>query len=220
MYLSGAKNKIMADDLAEGRIGLLQTPNTAYNLDGVAVWAMDNGCYANTYPGDDAYLATLDKYAAHREACLFVAAPDVVGDKDATLDLFPTMAARIKGRGWPVALVAQDGLTPDEVPWFDIDWLFIGGSDTFKLGPDAETLIAVARERGVHVHVGRVNSATRFRHFRALGCDTADGTFVAYAPDVNVPKVRRWINDHTYLLLWDAVYQRDEWAALEGRVDE
>ena len=37
---------------------------------------------------------------------------------------------------------------------------------------------------------------------RALGCDSADGTFVAFAPDINVPKVRRWIADHTHPLLW------------------
>ena len=70
LYLSGAKNRLMSDDLAAGRVGLLQTPAAAYRLDDVAVWAMDNGCFTDTYPGDDAYLATLDKYAHHQARCL------------------------------------------------------------------------------------------------------------------------------------------------------
>jgi hypothetical protein len=192
LYLSGAKNRLMSDDLAAGRVGLLQTPAAAYRLDDVAVWAMDNGCFTDTYPGDDAYLATLDKYAHHQARCLFVAVPDVVGDAAATLALFPAMAARISAAGWPVALVAQDGMTADDLP-DGLPWLFIGGSTEWKLGHAAAELIAEAKRRGVRVHVGRVNSAKRFALFAGLDCDTADGTFIAFAPDKNIPQVRSWM---------------------------
>lgn len=202
IYLSGAKNDAIRDDLAAGTIGLLNTPKNAYNLDGVAMWAMDNGCYTGTYPGHKAYLALLERLEGHRSRCLFVAAPDVVGDGAATLAVLQPMASYIRALGWPVALVGQDGMENMTVPWDDVDWLFVGGSTEWKMGAGAEALIREAQSNGVRVHVGRVNSGARFRHFRALGCDTADGTFVAYAPDVNVPKVRRWINDHTYPLLW------------------
>lgn len=202
IYLSGAKNDAIADDLAAGRVGLLNTPKNAYTLDGVAVWAMDNGAYTDTYPGDDAYLSTLTRYAEHRDRCLFVAAPDVVGDADATLAQFAPMARRIRAAGWPVALVGQDGMENREAPWALVDWLFVGGSTEWKLGVGAETLIRQAQEHGKRVHVGRVNSATRFRHFRALGCDSADGTFLAFGPDANAPKLRRWISAPTSPLLW------------------
>ena len=192
LYLSGAKNRLMSDDLAAGRVGLLQTPAAAYRFDDVAVWAMDNGCFTDTYPGDDAYLATLDKYAHHQARCLFVAVPDVVGDAAATLALFPAMAARISAAGWPVALVAQDGMTADDLP-DGLPWLFIGGSTEWKLGHAAAELIAEAKRRGVRVHVGRVNSAKRFALFAGLDCDTADGTFIAFAPDKNIPQVRSWM---------------------------
>lgn len=192
LYLSGAKNRAMLSDLQAGTMGLLQTPAASYRLDDVAVWAMDNGCYTNTYPGDDAYLATLGRYAAHRDRCLFVAVPDVVGDAAATLALFPTMAARITAAGWPVALVAQDGMTAADLP-DDLPWLFIGGSTEWKLGHDAAVLIAAAKARGVQVHVGRVNSARRYNLFAGLGCDTADGTYIAFAPDQNIPDVRAWM---------------------------
>lgn len=193
LYLSGAKNRVMRDDLATGHIGLLNTPGNAYALDGVAVWAMDNGAFTGKYPGDDAYLATLDKYAAHRDRCLFVAVPDVVGDGPATLQRFPEMAARIRAAGWPVALVLQDGMRVDDIPWADCDWVFVGGSTEWKLGHAAAVLIAEAKQRGVRVHVGRVNSARRFALFAGLGCDTADGTYIAYAPDTNVQDVRAWM---------------------------
>ena len=105
MYLSGAKNRIMVDDLKTGRIGLLQTPKASYNLDGVAVWAMDNGCYTDSYPGDDAYLLLLKRLEPHRDRCLFVAAPDEVGNAAVTLTNLRYMAPRIRDAGWPVALV-------------------------------------------------------------------------------------------------------------------
>ena len=89
-----------------------------------------------------------------------------------------------------------------EVPWALVDWLFVGGSTGWKLGEGAEALIRQAQTHGKRVHVGRVNSATRFRHFRALGCDSADGTFLAFGPDTNAPKLRRWISAPTSHLLW------------------
>lgn len=201
-YLSGARNPVMLDDLATGRIGLLQTPRTRYRLEGVAVWAMDNGCFTDTYPGDDEYIATLSKYDEHKDRCLFVAVPDVVGDAGATLGNWPRMAPRIKAAGWPVALVLQDGMTPDSIPWAEVDWVFVGGSDDFKLGPDAERLILEAKKRDIKVHVGRVNSHKRYRKFAALGCDSADGTFIAFAPMKNHKSVLRWLDSHVEMRMF------------------
>ena len=192
IYLSGAKNRVMRDDLAAGTIGFLQTPGNGHTLDDVAVWAMDNGCFTKSYPGDDAYLSTLAKYEQHRARCLFVAVPDVVGDAAATLALWPAMSARIRAAGWPVALVLQDGMTPDMIPWPEVDWVFVGGSTEWKLGHAAATLIVTAQHHGVRVHIGRVNSLRRFTLFAGLNCDTADGTFIAYGPAVNLPTVRSW----------------------------
>ena len=205
MYLSGAKNPLMAADLASGAIGLLQTPNTSYALDGVAVWAMDNGCYTNAYPGDDAYLALLQRLEHHRDRCLFVAAPDHVGDAESTLVELVHMAPRIRAAGWPVALVGQDGMEKLPVPWDLTDWVFIGGSDDWKLGSGAEQFIRQAQAHGKKVHVGRVNSALRFRRFRSMGCDSADGTFIAFHPSGNLPQVRRWVGSPTQLPLESSI---------------
>jgi hypothetical protein len=30
-----------------------------------------------------------------------------------------------------------------------------------------------------------------------MGCDTADGTFLAFGPDINTPRLARWVADLT-----------------------
>lgn len=193
IYLSGVKNAAIADDLAAGTIGFLKTPAVGNSLDGVAVWAVDNGCFTGRYPGDDAYMDFLARLEHRRDSCLFVAVPDVIGDAAATLAQFPGMASRIRGAGWPVALVGQDGMENLDVPWEDLDWLFVGGSTEWKLSRGAIDLIREAQANGKRVHIGRVNSGKRFARFASLRCDTADGTFLAFGPEVNAPKVRGWM---------------------------
>lgn len=202
MYLSGAKNPAVAADMKAGTIGLLRTPANGYRLDDVAVWAMDNGCYTDSYPGDEAYLALLDQLEPHRDRCLFVAVPDVVGDARATLDLFTPMAERIRARGWPTALVGQDGMERLIIPWHLVDWVFIGGSTEWKLSPEANHLIRRAKGQGKRVHVGRVNSARRFARFASLGCDTADGTKLAFGPHQSAPLIRGWMRAAAHPTLW------------------
>lgn len=192
-YLSGSMNKSISAPFRDGRIGLLQTPRASYRLDGVAVWAMDNGCFTDSYPGDEEYLSFLARFDAHRDRCLFVAAPDVVGDAEATLLRSAPMLGRIRAAGWPTALVLQDGMRADQVPWALIDWVFVGGSTGFKLGAEAEALIRAAQAHEVRVHVGRVNSGRRFARFAALGCDSADGTCIAFDPKQNTKRVLSWV---------------------------
>jgi hypothetical protein len=139
-------------------------------------------------------LDLLRSYLSHRERCLFVCAPDVVGDAEATLGLAVPMAKEIRGRGWPVALVGQDGMEHMDVPWHLFDWLFVGGSTDWKLGVGGRALVAHAKALGKKVHVGRVNSLVRYRYCaHALGADSADGTYLAFGPDVLLPNVLSWV---------------------------
>lgn len=89
------------------------------------------------------------------------------------------MLERIRAIGYPVALVAQDGLEHQPVPWDDIDALFLGGTTTSKLSAAAADLTDEAHACGLHVHMGRVNSRRRLRHAAAIGCHSADGTQLA-----------------------------------------
>lgn len=115
--------------------------------------------------------------------CLFVTAPDVVGDAERTLELFEDWYDELNATLLPLALVAQDGLIPEQVPWRRIDAVFVGGTSEFKMGEQARGLVNEARVRGKWVHMGRVNSHQRMRYAKAIGCDSVDGTGFSWYRD-------------------------------------
>jgi hypothetical protein len=89
--------------------------------------------------------------------------------------------------------------------------LFIGGSTTWKLSPNVEALVSTAKRHGKWVHMGRVNSGVRLRHAANIGCDSADGTFVAFGPDKNIPRVKSWLDAlERQPSLWTSQIQEDE----------
>ncbi len=148
------------------------------------LWAADTGMFSAPQNFTLAkYLAWLNKLAAdYAETNLFATAPDKVGDAAATLAMARPAAPYIRDVGYRVALVAQDGLIVDDVPWDEFDALFIGGTTTWKLSAAAESLCREAKRRGKWVHMGRVNSWRRMEHARAIGCDSVDGTVLKHDP--------------------------------------
>lgn len=155
------------------------------------VWCMDNGVFTGKF-SPQVFWAKLEQMRPFRDSCAFVVAPDVVGNAIATMDSFRYWGPRIKAAGWPVAFVAQDGqeLFPFP-PTAEYDALFIGGSTDWKLSEDALQCIRRAQALGRWVHVGRVNSQKRVRHFQMAGVDSVDGTSVCFAPDKNYPVLDR-----------------------------
>jgi hypothetical protein len=186
MYLSGKP-------VADRRIGVMLSFGGGCRQHGHEVWAADNGCYTrpDTY-SDDGFLSWIDRH--NRAGCLFAVAPDVVADAAATLDRAAPMLPKIRRLGFAAALVGQDGATPDSLPWPDFDALFIGGSTEWKLSGMAADLIAEGKRQGKWVHMGRVNSWARISAANALGVNSVDGTFIAFAPDKNTPQVISWLD--------------------------
>lgn len=171
-------------------LGVLSSPRRYYtNIEGWR-WAADNDAYSKWDAGR--YRQMLDGIHG-LPGCLFVTAPDVVGDAKATLALFEEWYDELVACWQPIALVAQDGLTVDQVPWQRIDALFIGGTTEFKMGADAAQLVAAARSRRnrdyqrLWVHMGRVNGHQRLRYAKALGCDSVDGTSLSWFRDRWLP---------------------------------
>lgn len=156
-------------------VGQLLTPLTRYRLrDPERPFAIDNGWYAG---GDiPAFYALLARETHHREKCLFVTAPDVVGSARRTLEVFKAWRPRLDG--WKVALVCQDGQEDLPIPWDEIDAVFIGGSTNWKCGPHAAHIVRAAKALEKWVHAGRVNTPARFDHFEKLGADSFDGNGV------------------------------------------
>ena len=175
-------------------LGFLVTPQMGNRLDYAAgPWAIDNGCFTLGARFDlRIYFFFLNDRRRHAHHCLFAPAPDVVGDAAATLVRSRPVLARIRGYGFKAAFVAQDGLT--DPPWDEFDALFIGGSTEFKLSHQARDLVDAANARGKWTHMGRVNSETRLRTAAMWGCNSADGTFLKFAPDTNVPRLLAWLD--------------------------
>lgn len=193
LYLATSPNEpAVADLLNRRRIGLMCQPASNRTRSGW-IWAADNGCFNETWKPDvwERWL----RFGWPRTGCLFATTPDVVSDYEATLELFEEYSPTIRGARYPVAFVAQDGQPPDGVPWSQIDCLFIGGSDEYKMGDDAFALAQRARAREKWVHVGRVNSWKRYQAW-AAHADSCDGTFLAFGPRNNIPKLMRWVDGY------------------------
>lgn len=200
-----------------GQLGVLFTPQSyrpgQWDLEEVQAWAADNGCFSQ---GDsfelDAYLEWLDSFSpAVKSRALFATAPDVVGDWEGTLARSSGALRAIRLRGFPAALVAQDGLEEhlDQVPWEELDWIFIGGSTEWKLGPGAQAVMAAATKHRKRIHVGRVNSTKRallmgeFAH-------TWDGTLLTFGPEKNLPRTRA-IRTKAYEAFGDLELDANPW---------
>ena len=126
-------------------------------------------------------------------ACLFVVAPDVLGNAQATLDRFFHWQPIIAQIGFPVAMAAQDRLESLTIPWSYFDALFIGGTTQWKLGPAAANLTTQAKQRDKWVHMGRVNSVKRASRLTTPP-DSVDGTAWAKHPSVYALQWQRWLD--------------------------
>lgn len=218
------------------RLGFIDTPEQGNTRPYGVVWCADNGLFSLSrvqkgIPWDeDGWWRFLVKHSRDAHYCAFATAPDVlnwhqnekgewycVGDAEATVEQGRRWFGRIRELGYKVALVAQDGLTPDMVPWDEIDVLFIGGSDDFKVGtappprkrplklsgeplgqPGCLEVIREAKRRGKWVHIGRVNSQCRYRFAQMVGADSADGTYLTFGNTnkaENLPKLLGWIDE-------------------------
>lgn len=158
-----------------------------------AIVAADNGCFTQPQKYSDfRYMEHLCRMPHNRT--LFATAPDVLGDHMATVERSIPVLRMIREVGLRSAFVAQDGWQEYSTPWDDMDCIFIGGSTEFKFRGGRQA-VAAAKRHKKWAHMGRVNSMERLRAASGIGCDSADGTFLRFGPDVNWPKLRRWLDN-------------------------
>lgn len=163
IYLVSSLAKTIRERVLAGEFALLVTPYSNYKLDDLPgiVWAADNGCFSAKWK-PDRWWNWLTRNAKHAPSCLFATSPDVVGDHLATMTRTMPWVPRIRALGYAVAFVLQDGCTDHTmVPWNDIDWVFVGGTDAYKESENVRLLLAHAQSIGVRCHMGRVNSLRR-----------------------------------------------------------
>jgi hypothetical protein len=191
--------------MAAGLLGCITTPDQG-NKHFPDEWDViaDNGCFSGRWTHDRWFRWLLDLPRSIR----FAVAPDVFDPSgapchDATLERWRTYGPLIERHGFTPAFVCQVGALPNNVP--DAPVLFLGGTTAWKLGHHATAITAAAKAQGRWVHMGRVNSRRRIRAARAMGCDSADGTFLTYGPNKNFPRLMSWLRDADDApMLWEA----------------
>lgn len=202
LYLTTPSTPEVRQAMTDGLIGCMTTPAQGNRIPDGAVWAADNGRFGcdgkgRNWPGHGKWWAWLvrqvDTYDGENR-CLWALAPDVPFDAAATLAESRAWLPRIRSLGIPAAFAAQNGCDLIGVPWDDFDVLFLAGDTAWKIGSVAEALSIEARRRGKAVHMGRVNSLWRLTRAEEFGCTSADGTYVAFGPDINLPRLAGWLD--------------------------
>jgi len=149
----------------------LRTPLTQYALAGVP-YGLDNGCFKRF--NEKTWMRLIEEAEINRPK--FVCLPDMVGDAVRTLDLFDAFDMRTNGL--PKCLVLQDGIGNHRIDWSKLSAVFVGGSDAFKTSNEAMNACKTAKMLGKWVHVGRVNTAERVKHWINIA-DSIDGSGIS-----------------------------------------
>lgn len=198
VYLTGClpAKQHLREALERHGIGLLATPYSQRLVPDQWIWAADNGCFGCKWD-EQTWLRWLD---SKPRTALFATVPDVVASHIETVKRWNRYGNLVRGMGFKAGFVLQDGAR--ELPWDEMDALFVGGSTEYKLSEEAHNFVQEAKQRGKWVHMGRVNSKRRIAIAREWGCDSVDGTFLAFGPDINTPKLIKMMEPDLQLSLF------------------
>jgi hypothetical protein len=201
-YLATPSSPQVREAMRAGELDTMTGPYQGNVLPEGVPWGGDNGMFERTGPrgdwiGHDKWFRWLARQAARygAELCRFAVAPDVPFSAEGTLAASLPWLARIRDLGLPAAFAAQDGCDTLGIPWDEFDVLFLAGSTAWKVGEVARRLTGEAHELGKWVHMGRVNTLERLTKARTFGCDSVDGTKLAFGPDVNLPILLGWLRE-------------------------
>lgn len=202
-YLSGVCNEHARQLALTHGVGLMLQPRSyrPARAEAYPVHAIDNGAFTPPGQPDRFNEARWRRYLDRCDrSALFAVAPDVPMDWRATWARSEGYIDFIRDEGFRVAVAVQNGCTVDQVPWDALDVVFIGGDTAWKLGTDALYIANAARDRGVHVHMGRANSAKRLVRAVSMACDSADGTFLKHGEPEEMADRLRVMLDEVYRL--------------------
>jgi hypothetical protein len=158
-----------------GRIGHLFSPAGERGPWRELPYGLDNGAWSafkNKRAWDEAGWRRLLNWAALSGIRpLWAVVPDVVANRAATLELWPTFAPVVLSHGFRPAFAVQDGMTYADVPDDDC-FIFLAGSTEWKL---ANIALWCEHFPG-RVHVARVNTWERLALCWKSGAISVDGT--------------------------------------------
>lgn len=164
------------------------------NLSGWQTWVGDNGAFHGF--DKDMFMRSVKELLPYKSTCKCLTVPDVPFHWAPTLAKFKDWAPSLRRMGFPLGCAVQDGATVENIPWNELDAVFVGGSTQWKrehtplFGSPVGEIIREAKCRGKWVHVGRsANSVKQVLYAYQLGADSVDGTNECFAPD----REFRWI---------------------------
>lgn len=158
--------------------------------------AIDNGAWGAFVRGqpwnEERFLKLVDALGSTSD---FVVIPDVVEQRQATLDAADRWIERL--HGLPLYLVLQDGMTEADVSGLAerVSGLFLGGSTEWKLST-MPAWGSFCHRIGRFLHVGRVNSKRRIIACRDAGAHSFDGSGVSRFARVKLPTFDAEIQQH------------------------
>jgi hypothetical protein len=179
-------------------------------------YALDNGAWSDHTAGrdfdDERFKALVDHLGGQAD---WIIAPDIVAGGQRSLRLSLVWLAPLLVRTRMVLIPVQDGMGPQDLVSVVMPkriGIFLGGSTEWKLA-NMQLWGEFCAQRGVHYHVGRVNTMKRFRLAHMAGADSTDGSSASrYA--VTLPSLafaaRQWD-------MWAPPKNRDAqlaWAAI------
>lgn len=174
------------------RIGWLVGPGGWRKPPSWMPYALDNGAYGAWEKkhewNEHAFIELLEK-ARRCTYPLWVAVPDVVCDREATIAKWPVWAPQIRNilPHTPLAFVVQDGMTPADVP-ADADVVFVGGGNEFKW-----RTLRTWTANFPRVHVGRVNTERKLWQCHEAGAESCDGTGWTMGGEDRLEELRHYL---------------------------
>lgn len=156
-----------------GRIGWLLSPDSWKEPPDWMPYALDNGAYGAFLSGREfdfeKFYQHIHKTWGRGNQPRWIAVPDKVGNREETLRLWFLHSPRVAEYG-KLAFVAQDGMTPDDIPP-NASVVFIGGSTEWKWNNLKDWTSSFPR-----IHVGRVNTERLLWLAHEAGAESCDGT--------------------------------------------
>ena len=173
---------------------------------GILGFALDNGayiCHTTQTPFPTEEFEYMVKDVGH--GADWVAVPDVVANKEATLRQAPHWVRRCRelSPSSRLLLVYQDGMTESDIrPYLeDGVGIFIGGSDEAKQEA-MKWVPGLCRLHEQYCHVGRVNTQRRIQRCLDVGANSFDGSsYSVFLPSFAV--VQNIINQNGQMSLFN-----------------
>lgn len=157
-----------------GRLGWIISPDGWKEPHDWLSYAFDNGAFPVWEKGGDwhegPFYALCERVFGRKHKPLWIAVPDVVANREATLRSWFLHSPRVATYGSPLAFVVQDGMTPDDIPP-NADVVFVGGTTDWKWRN-----LKTWTGNFPRVHVGRVNTYRMLWMAHEAGAESCDGT--------------------------------------------